>query len=110
MAFQHYVQGSAAEFSVAQGIYVETRSGWVSDRTVRYLASGKPALVQDTGSRVPTGEGLIPFNTLHDAVRGVESIIEDYARHAQAARWIAEKYFDSDIVLTEVMERLNIAP
>src|SRR5207249_4043766 len=65
-AFRGYVQGSWAEFSVAQGVYVETESGWFSDRTVRYLASGKPALVQDTGfSRLyPVGEGLLAFCTL----------------------------------------------
>ncbi len=57
--FRRYVQGSAAEFSVAQGIYVDTNSGWFSDRTVRYLASGKPVLVQDTGfgRHLPSGKG-----------------------------------------------------
>src|SRR5438445_9213451 len=71
-SFRRYVQASAAEFSVAQGIYVETNSGWFSDRTVRYLASGKPALVQDTGFRqhYPVGEGLVPFRTLDEAVAG----------------------------------------
>ena len=64
-AFRRYVQGSGAEFSVAQGVYVETHSGWFSDRTVRYLASGKPALVQDTGfgRNYPVGEGLVAFPT-----------------------------------------------
>ena len=47
--FHRFIRTSGAEFSVAQGVYVETRSGWFSDRTVRYLASGRPALVQDTG-------------------------------------------------------------
>ena len=67
--FRDYVQGSGAEFSVAQGIYVETRSGWFSDRTVRYLASGKPALVQDTGfsDNYPAGEGLVAFTSPEDA-------------------------------------------
>ncbi|MGH7450422.1 MAG: glycosyltransferase, partial [bacterium] len=63
--FRSYVQNSDAEFSVAQGIYVETNSGWFSDRTVRYLASGKPALVQDTGfsRNLPVGVGLLAFST-----------------------------------------------
>src|SRR5262249_13579120 len=61
-AFRRYIQASAAEFSVAQGIFVDTNSGWFSDRTVRYLASGKPALVQETGfsRNLPVGVGLVP--------------------------------------------------
>src|SRR5712691_7726666 len=66
--FHSYVQSSSGEFSVAQEVYVETCSGWFSDRTVRYLASGRPALVQDTGfsRNYPVGEGLIPFRTMDE--------------------------------------------
>ncbi|MFM2294134.1 MAG: hypothetical protein RLZZ350_547, partial [Verrucomicrobiota bacterium] len=68
-SFRSYVQNSAAEFSPAQGIYVNTNSGWFSDRTVRYLASGRPALVQETGfsQHVKTGVGLLSFRTLDEA-------------------------------------------
>jgi hypothetical protein len=109
--FRRYVQQSGAEFSVAQGIYVTTNSGWFSDRTVRYLASGKPVLVQNTGfsSNIPTGQGIIPFRTLDDAVRGSESIASDYAGHCAAARAIAEEYFDSDRVLDRLMDQVGIA-
>src|SRR5436305_333619 len=81
---------SAAEFSVAQGVYVASGSGWFSDRTSRYLASGKPALVQDTGfsRHLPTGEGLVAFTTLEDAIAGADAIVSDYDRHARAARWV----------------------
>jgi hypothetical protein len=103
-AFQTYVQGSGAEFSVAQGIYVDTRSGWFSDRTVRYLASGRPVLVQDTGSGVPEGEGLVKFRTFREAVAGAERIAADYERHARAARSLAEEHFDSDRVLGRMLE------
>jgi hypothetical protein len=103
------VQGSAAEFSAAQGIYVETQCGWFSDRTVRYLASGKPALVQDTGfsRNLPTGEGLIAFRTLDEAVAGVRSIVSDYQCHSLAARAIAEEYFDSDKVLGSLLDEVG---
>jgi hypothetical protein len=106
------VQGSAAEFSVAQGIYVETRCGWFSDRTARYLASGRPALVQNTGfdRRLPTGEGLIAFDTLDQAIEGADRIVADHAHHARAARAIAEEYFDSDRVLTALIEEAGVAP
>jgi hypothetical protein len=112
LAFRNYVSSSTAEFSVAQGIYVETRSGWFSDRTARYLASGKPALVQDTGfsSNLPTGEGLLAFMTLDQAARGAEIILQDYERHSRAARAIAARYFDSDQILSELIDRVGICP
>src|SRR6185295_6838385 len=106
LAFRQYVQQSSAEFSVAQGIYVETNSGWFSDRTVRYLASGKPALVQDTGfgRTYPVGEGLLGFTTLEDAVAGAARIARDYEQHCRAARALAEAHFDSDKVLAELVD------
>jgi hypothetical protein len=111
-AFRQYVRGSDAEFSVAQGIYVDTASGWFSDRTVRYLASGKPALVQDTGfsSNYPVGEGLLAFRTIEEAVAGAELIRRDYETHSRAARALAEEYFDSKSVLGGFLADLDVAP
>jgi hypothetical protein len=109
-AFRRYVQTSGAEFSVAQGVYVHTESGWFSDRTVRYLASGKPALVQDTGFRrnYPIGEGLLAFRTLEEAVAGAKRIARDYDHHCRAARALAEEYFDSDKVLGQLIEEVGV--
>lgn len=106
LAFRGYVQHSAAEFSVAQGIYVDTQSGWFSDRSVRYLASGKPVLVQDTGfsRNYPVGRGLIAFSTLEEAARGADLIAAEYEEHSRAARALAETYFDSDRVLTSLLK------
>jgi hypothetical protein len=110
-AFRRYVQGSGAEFSVAQGVYVETGSGWFSDRTVRYLASGKPALVQDTGfgRNYPVDEGLVAFRTPGEAVAGAGRIGRDYDKHCRAARALAEEYFDSDRVLGRFVEEAAVA-
>jgi hypothetical protein len=103
-AFRDYIQQSEAEFSVAQGVYAHAATGWFSDRSTRYLASGKPVLVQDTGlAAIPTGEGIVTFRTLDDAVAGAERIIRDYAAHARAARQIAETHFASDIVLRRLL-------
>ncbi len=109
-AFRRYVRGSGAEFSVAQGVYVETRSGWFSDRSARYLASGKPVLVQDTGfgRNYPVGEGLVTFQTMEEAVAGAERIVRGYAEHSRAARAIAEAHFDSDRVLGRFLEETGL--
>jgi hypothetical protein len=109
-AFQRYIQQSSAEFSVAQGIYVQTGSGWFSDRTAAYLASGKPALVQDTGfsRHLPTGEGLVAFRTPDDAIAGAESIASKYQSHCHAAGEIAEEYFDSDKVIGQLLADIGL--
>jgi hypothetical protein len=110
--FRDYVRGSSAEFSVAQGVYVETQCGWFSDRTAAYLASGKPVLVQDTGftEAYRAGKGLTPFRTLDEAVAGANDIVADYAEHCRAARDLAEEHFDSDVVLGRLLERVGAAP
>jgi hypothetical protein len=109
--FRRYVQESAAEFSVAQGIYVDTACGWFSDRSVRYLASGKPVLAQDTGfgHTLPVGEGLLTFRTLEEAVEGIETIMADYDHHSRAARSLAEAYFDSDKILSKLLNDIGTA-
>lgn len=111
-SFRQYVQQSGGEFSVAKQAYVASNSGWFSDRTVRYLASGKPALVQDTGfsENYPVGEGLLAFSSLDEAVAGAASIARDYERHCQAARRLAEDRFDSDKVLGDLVERAGVSP
>jgi hypothetical protein len=105
-----YIQQSRGEFSVAKGGYVKSRSGWFSDRTVCYLASGRPVLVQDTGfsKHLPTGQGLLPFTTLEEAVRGIESINADYPAHCAAARRLAEERFAAPKVLQSILERAGV--
>ena len=111
-AFRRYVQDSGGELSVANGAYVETNSGWVSDRSVRYLASGRPVIVQDTGfgARHPTGEGLFAFRTPAEAAEAARDVAADPARHARAARALAEEHFAADRVLGRFCEDLGVAP
>jgi hypothetical protein len=109
-AFRSYVQSSGAEFSVAQGVYVDTNSGWFSDRTVRYLASGRPALVQETGfsRHIPTGQGLLSFRSVEEAAEGAARIVRDYRLHCRAARKLAEDYFDSNRVIRRVLSDIGV--
>lgn len=108
--YRAYIERSKAEFSVAKNVYVATRSGWFSCRTVCYLAAGLPAVIQDTGySRyVPCGEGLLAFSSLEEAASGIERVEADYPRHQRAARALAEAHFDSGRVLAEILERVGL--
>jgi hypothetical protein len=110
-AYQQYIQRSRAEFLVAKNIYVATNSGWFSDRSLCYLASGRPVLAQDTRfrGRYPSDQGLVAFSTIEEAAAGAEAIDRDYARHATAAREIAVEYFDSNKVLSRLLAKLGIA-
>jgi hypothetical protein len=110
--FARFVRGSGAEFSPAQGVYVHTRSGWFSDRTVRYLASGRPALVQDTGfgASLPVGAGLLAYATPAEAAARAQELAADHRRHAAAARRIAEEHFAHDRALAPLLEAAEVAP
>ena len=105
--YQEYIQGSLGEFSCTKPSYVRLRNAWISDRTLCYLASGKPAVVQHTGpSRfLPDTAGLFRFRTMQDAVHGLEAIMGDYERHRRLARGLAEEYFDAPKVVGRVLER-----
>lgn len=108
--FRSYIQRSRAEFSVAKQGYVKTQSGWFSDRTACYLASGRPVVVQDTGfgKHLPTGQGLLTFTTLEEAVRGIESINADYAAHSVAARKLVEEKFAAPKILQSILDRAGV--
>jgi hypothetical protein len=107
--YRAYIAGSKAEFMVPKQMYVETNNGLLSDRSAYYLASGRPVLARDTGigQWYPTGQGLLMFTTLDEAAAGVEAINRDYARQARAAREIAVEFFDSDKVLTKLLNDLG---
>ena len=108
--YQQYIHASRAEFMVAKNLYVQTHGGWFSDRSICYLASGRPVLAQDTciTHLLPTGEGLLTFSNPQEAAIGVEAINRDYIRHARAARNLAEQYFDSGKVLTRLLQQLAV--
>jgi hypothetical protein len=104
-AYQHFLQGSKAEIGIAKSGYVESGCGWFSDRSACYLASGRPVIAQETGfSRfLPTGEGLLAFETVEDAVEAIEELRGDYEHHRRAARTLAEDVLDSDKVLSRLL-------
>ncbi len=108
--YRSYIQRSRGEFSVAKNVYVATRSGWFSCRSVCYLASGRPVVVQDTGfsELIPVGEGLFAFTNPAEAEAAIGAVEADYPRHRESARDIAREYFDSDRVLGDMLKRVGL--
>jgi hypothetical protein len=108
--YQQFIQGSKAEFGVAKSGYVASHCGWFSDRSVCYLASGRPVIAQETGFslHLPAGEGLFSFGNSDGALSAIEQLREDYTRHAARARAIAVEYFDSDKVLLRLLNTLGL--
>ena len=106
--YRRFVQGSWAEFGLTKEGYVVSDSGWFSDRSACYLASGRPVIAQDTGfgRRLPTGAGLLAFSSADDAVSAIEELQADYERHRVAARELATAHLDSDRVLAALLDRL----
>ena len=108
--YRDYIQNSKAEFSVAKHLYVLTNSGWFSDRSECYLAAGRPVLVQKTGFEkyLPTGEGLLAFGNVQEALDGIEKINAGYERHRQRASEIAREYFDAKVILPRLLRDAEV--
>src|SRR5918994_1548785 len=105
--YRAYIQQSRGEFSVVKPSCVWLNNAWISDRTLCYLASAKPAVIQHTGpSRfLPDSEGLLRFRTLEEATRALSNVESDYERHCRLARELAEEHFDAQKVVGRVLER-----
>jgi glycosyltransferase involved in cell wall biosynthesis len=102
-----YVQQSRGEFSCAKPAYVTLETAWVSDRTICYLASGRPAVVQHTGRSgfLPDADGLFRFRNLEEAAAALAAAEADYERHCRQARALAEEHFNARRVVGQVLER-----
>jgi hypothetical protein len=107
-AYAQFIQASAGEFTVAKEIYSGLPSGWFSDRSAAYLASGRPVVTQATGFNrwLPTGEGLFSFSTLDQAADALNAIASDYPGHSAGARRVAQQSFESSKVLNDLIERI----
>ncbi|NNM28699.1 MAG: hypothetical protein HKO57_04210, partial [Akkermansiaceae bacterium] len=105
--YREFLAASRAEFSVAKEGYVTARSGWFSERSAAYLASGRPAVVQDTGFTdwLEADGGVLAFTDLDEACAAVEEVTARYEFHCREARRVAASYFDSGKVLPSLLER-----
>ena len=109
--YRRFIQSSKAELGFAKAMYVETRSGWFSDRTQCYLASGRPALVRETGFSdvLPVGEGLLSFEHADGIVEDIERIAADYELHCRRAREVAQEHFAAEPVLRSLLDAAGLA-
>jgi hypothetical protein len=109
--YRRFVAQSKGEFSVADNAYVEFNIGWLSDRSVRYLAAGRPVIIQSTGieDHLPIGNGLLTFRDIEGAVDAIDRVGHNYEAHCQSARQLAEEYFDSDSVLRKMLDVMGFS-
>jgi len=109
-AYRDYITSSRGEFTVAKDQNVRLRTGWFSDRSITYLAAGRPVISQDTGfsNIFPTGEGLFGFSSMDEILAAVDAINSDYARHSRAAEEIAREYFAHDVVLSRLLADVGV--
>jgi hypothetical protein len=110
--YQGFIQRSRAEFGITTAGYLTTRCGWFSERSIGYLASGRPVLQQDTGFAewLPCGAGVFAFRSAEDAAGAIARIESDYDAHCRAARELAAEYFAAPRVLTPLVEAAMAGP
>jgi hypothetical protein len=110
-SYRDYIRGSRGEFSVAKHVYVATNSGWFSDRSAVYLASGRPVILQATGfeAHLPCGRGLFAVGTPEEAAAALEEVSRDYDRHAAWAREVAREHLETNKVLSRLLAELSIS-
>ena len=104
--YRKYIQHSKAEFSISKEAYVKTQSGWFSERSACYLASGRPVLTQETGfsKNIETGIGLLSYRTINEALNSIDEINSNYNKHCKKAREIATEYFNAQTILDSLLE------
>jgi hypothetical protein len=104
--YRDYIRSSRGEFSCVKPSCLLFNNGWVSDRTLCYLASGKPVVVQDTGPSplLPRDEGMLRFTTLDEAAAALAAVDARYEHHARAAREIVEAHFDVSDVAARLLD------
>jgi hypothetical protein len=109
--YEAYIAASKAEFTVAKHGYVISHSGWFSERTAAFLATGRPALVQDTGFTewLAADAGIVAFDCLDAAIAGAEDIERRYELHCRRARDMAEAYFDARPILSTLIDEAMVA-
>ena len=108
--FGDYVRSSRAELGVAKQAYVRSGTGAFNDRSLAYLASGRPVVCSDTGLAdwLPVGTGLLPFTDVASAAAAVAAVEAEPEHHAAAARSLAETHFSAERVLADLLTAVGV--
>jgi hypothetical protein len=108
-AYLRFIAGSRGEIGVAKGGYVVSRGGWISDRSVIYLALGRPVVLQDTGwpEVVAPRPGLLPFEDVSGAAKRIEEAEKNLDEQSAGARKLADKVFAPASALKPLLERVG---
>ena len=108
--YRDYMRNSRGEFTVAKEQVAAPQSGWFSDRSVCYLAAGRPVITQETGFSkfIPAGEGLFSFSTTDEALEAIEAVAGNYERHSKAAGETAREYFAAEKVLGKILATIGL--
>ena len=108
--YRDYIRNSRGEFTCAKDQYIRLNTGWFSDRTACYLASGRPVITQETGFTAHYGgkEGLFSFSSMEEIVEAVALIRSDYKKHSRAALAIAKEVFEAEKVLASLLDRTGV--
>ena len=107
-AYQQYIKNSAGEFSCVKPSCLFLQNAWISDRTLCYLASGKPAVVQNTGASnfLPDADGLLRFKNFTEALKLLEKVAVDYDKQSERAHALAKEYFDAKKITRNLLEKV----
>ena len=95
---------------MAKDQYVRFNTGWFSDRSVCYLAAGRPVITEETGFSkiIPRGEGLFSFKTQDEILEAIDIIHSDYRKHSSRAKEIAREYFSDRFVLSGILISIGL--
>lgn len=106
--YRDFIGASAGELGIAKHGYVAARTGWFSDRSVCYLATGRPVVALDTGlaEHLPVGDGLLLADDAEQLADRIEQCNADPVGHGRAARSLAESHFSADRVCARLLEQL----
>lgn len=109
-SYLNFLRASAGELGVAKHGYVATRSGWLSDRTLAYLACGVPVAALDTGWTQVIGElpGLRSFADIGGAAKAIREIENNYPAATRSALEITATIFEARRVISQVLSKLGI--
>ncbi len=109
-SFQEYLANCRGEFSVCKNMYTATCSGWFSDKSAAYMASGRPVIVQETGfsKYLPVGEGLFAVSNVNEAKDAIDNIESNYDRHCNKAWELANEYLEAKKVLKKFLNELSL--